>query len=88
MCLICIEYNKNKLTLDEAWKNLHEMYETIGEKHTWEVDYLVRYLKGTPDLGVKFTPDPTKSFECYADADYCCNWSNAFTEFDPSTAKS
>ena len=37
MCLICIEYNKNKLTLDEAWKNLHEMSETIGEKHVWEV---------------------------------------------------
>ena len=37
MCLICVEYNKNKLTLDEAWKNLHEMSEVIGEKHTWEV---------------------------------------------------
>ena len=37
MCLICIEYNKNKLTLDEAWRNLHEMYEVIGEDHTWEV---------------------------------------------------
>ena len=37
MCLICIEYNKNKLTLSEAWKNLHEMSETIGEKHVWEV---------------------------------------------------
>ena len=37
MCLICIEYNKNKLKLDEAWKNLHEMSEIIGEKHTWEV---------------------------------------------------
>ena len=37
MCLICIEYNKNKLRLDEAWNNLHEMSEQIGEKHTWEV---------------------------------------------------
>ena len=37
MCLICVEYNKKKLTLDEAWKNLHEMYDTIGEEHTWEV---------------------------------------------------
>jgi hypothetical protein len=37
MCLICVEYNKNKLRLEEAWKNLHEMYEVIGEEHTWEV---------------------------------------------------
>ena len=37
MCLICVEYNKNKLTLQEAWKNLHEMTEQIGEEHVWEV---------------------------------------------------
>jgi hypothetical protein len=37
MCLICVEYNRNKLTLNEAWKNLHEMTEVIGEDHTWEV---------------------------------------------------
>ena len=58
------------------------------QEHTWAVEYLVRYLKGTPELGVKFTPDPTKSFECYADADYCGNWSKAFADVDPSTAKS
>jgi len=37
MCLICVEYNKNKLRLEEAWKNLHEMCEVIGQEHTWEV---------------------------------------------------
>ena len=37
MCLICVEYNKNKLTLGEAGRNLHEMSEHIGENHTWEV---------------------------------------------------
>ena len=37
MCLICVEYNKKKLTLSEAWKNLHEMREQIGEEHAWEV---------------------------------------------------
>ena len=49
---------------------------------------MVRYLKGTPELGVKFTPDPTKIFECNADADYCGNWSKDFADVDPSTAKS
>ena len=37
MCLICIEYNKNKITFSAAWKNLHEMSEVIGEEHTWKV---------------------------------------------------
>ena len=37
MCLICVEYNKNKLTLEEAWRNLYEMTNEIGEEHTWEV---------------------------------------------------
>jgi len=37
MCLICVEFNKNKLRLEEAWRNLHEMTNEIGEEHTWEV---------------------------------------------------
>ena len=43
-------------------------------EHTKAIEYLVLYLKGTSDLGVQFTPNPNKSFECYADADYCGNW--------------
>ena len=37
MCLICVEYDKNKLRLEEAWRNLYEMTNEIGEEHTWEV---------------------------------------------------
>ena len=37
MCLICSSINKNQLTLNEAWKNLHEMYETIEEDHIGEI---------------------------------------------------
>ena len=37
MCLICVEFNKNKLRLEEAWRNLYEMTNQIGEEHTWEV---------------------------------------------------
>mgnify|MGYP003640455868 CR=1 FL=1 len=36
MCLICVEYSKNKLRLEEAWRNLYEMTNEIGEEHTWE----------------------------------------------------
>jgi len=37
MCLICVEYNKNKLILNEDWKNLHEMSDVVGDEHMWEV---------------------------------------------------
>ena len=33
MCLICTEYQKGKLTLNEAWNNLHEMKETMEPEH-------------------------------------------------------
>ena len=33
MCLICVEYQKGKLTVNEAWNNLNEMQETIDPEH-------------------------------------------------------
>ena len=33
MCLICTEYQKGKLTVNEAWNNLNEMQETIDPEH-------------------------------------------------------
>ena len=56
-------------------------------EHTNAIEYFVRYLKCTAELGVQFTPNTNKSFECYADTDYWGNWSKAFAETDPSTAK-
>ena len=42
MCLICIEYEKNKLTINEALKNLEEMKESVGEEHYDEIkDFLI-----------------------------------------------
>ena len=37
MCLICIEYNKNRLTLKEAWTNLGEMYHSLESDHRKKV---------------------------------------------------
>jgi hypothetical protein len=37
MCLICIEFQKGKLTVFEARKNLIEMYADVGFEHTLEV---------------------------------------------------
>ena len=33
MCIICIEYEKGKLSLREAFRNLNEIKELIGEEH-------------------------------------------------------
>ena len=33
MCLICVEYQKGKLTVNEAWQNLHEMQEIMESDH-------------------------------------------------------
>ena len=37
------------------------------EPHGEAILYLVRYLKRTRDLGIRFKPDPEKGFECYSD---------------------
>jgi hypothetical protein len=34
------------------------------QSHGEAILYLVRYLKKTRDIGLKFTPDPTKGFKC------------------------
>ncbi len=58
------------------------------QSHGKAIPYLVRYLKKTRDLGLKFKPDPKKGFECYCDANFSRNWNKAFAAVDPSTAKS
>ena len=56
--------------------------------HGEAILYLVRYLKKTRDIGLRFKPDTTKGFECYCDADFSGNWNREFAHNDPSTAKS
>ena len=52
------------------------------------MEYIASYLKGTLGLGISFKPNIFKSFEFFADADYCENWYRSFAEMDPFTAKS
>ncbi len=56
--------------------------------HGEAIIYLVRCLKQTRHLGLKFHPDPSKGFECYCDADFLGNWNRDHARIDPSTAKS
>lgn len=41
MCLICVEFQKGKLTVEEGWKNLSEMEDTISEEHKEEVEEML-----------------------------------------------
>lgn len=37
MCIICVEFQKQRLTFQEARRNLGEMVDSIGEDHAQEV---------------------------------------------------
>jgi|7_EtaG_2_1085326.scaffolds.fasta_scaffold188164_1 hypothetical protein len=37
MCLVCIEYAKQKLTIEEGIRNITEMKQEVGEEHFLEV---------------------------------------------------
>jgi len=41
MCLICAELSKNKLTVEEARRNLGEMYTDMTKDHVHEVLRLI-----------------------------------------------
>jgi len=56
--------------------------------HGEAIIYLVRYLMKSRDIGIRFSPDSSKGFECYCDADFAGNWNKTNAAHDPSTAKS
>jgi hypothetical protein len=58
------------------------------QSHGEAIRYLVRYLKKTRDIGLKFKPDPKKGFKGYCDTDFSGNWNREFAPIYPSTAKS
>jgi len=37
VCLICVEYDKDRLTIKEAWNNLGEMYYSLEPDHRTEI---------------------------------------------------
>ena len=49
MCLICDHIGKNKLKASEAWKNLKEMYDSLGDEHAEEVLDKIWFLQYEED---------------------------------------
>jgi hypothetical protein len=56
--------------------------------HGRAVKRIGRYLLGTRDKGIIMRPDPTRSVEVHADADFCGLFDPETAVFDPITAKS
>jgi hypothetical protein len=54
MCIICVEYEKNKLTITEAYRALHEMRKDLSEEHVQEImikldaDWWIQWLENMP----------------------------------------
>ena len=47
MCIVCIEFQKGKLTVFEAKRNLTEIYIDVGSKHILEA---LKIIEETEDL--------------------------------------
>jgi len=43
MCLICVEYEKSKLSLREAYRNFGEMRPSLTPEHALEVESMLDY---------------------------------------------
>jgi len=41
MCIICVDFNKGSLTIDEAFRNLREMKEVLPDEHYDDVVALI-----------------------------------------------
>lgn len=54
MCIICVEYEKDKLTITEAYRALHEMRKDLSEEHVQEImikldaDWWIQWLENMP----------------------------------------
>ena len=48
--------------------------------HEQAVKRIVRYLKRTKDEGLILRPDPSKSLECYVDADFAGAWNQEYSD--------
>ena len=53
--------------------------------HGKTIIYLVRYLMRSRDIRIRFSPNPSKGFECYCDANFAGNWNKAVAAHYPSS---
>ena len=59
MCMICVDFQRDKMTSFEARRALGEMREKIGPEHTKEVEELLKKADEQGRDGSVKDPDPT-----------------------------
>ncbi len=57
MCLICVDFQKQKMTTQDARRALREMASSLGEEHAKEVREMIR-KKELDDAANKNDPTP------------------------------
>ena len=70
---------------------VHQAARFVGSpkvEHGKALKWLGRYLAGTKEQGIIYTPDNDQSFELYVDASFSGNWDPKDAEWDPDTARS
>jgi hypothetical protein len=58
------------------------------QTHAIAVRYIVKYLAGTKEKGLRLTPNAKQSFECYIDASHAGDWKQQSAADNPTMAKS
>jgi hypothetical protein len=53
-------------TVQQAARYTHD----LRASHTVAIKRILRYIKGTKDKGIYFTPDGTEKIDCYVDSDF------------------
>ena len=80
-----------KSTRPDISYTMHQYYHLSQDpraSHRYVIIYLVKYLKATRTQGITLDTEGKKSFEVYADANFCGNWHQTTANDNPSTAKS
>ncbi|KAL7460275.1 hypothetical protein ACHAXS_000738 [Conticribra weissflogii] len=80
----------DQFTRPDIMYSTHQIakYSNDPHKHGEAILYLVKYLKQTKNLGLKFKPNPKQGFDCFCDEDFSGNWNKLLATMDPSTDKS
>ena len=53
MCILCVEFEKGKLTLQETLRNLNEMLSTLEEEHINEIVKMLEDFKKNNNKDIK-----------------------------------
>ena len=64
MCMICVDYERQKISLKAAYQHLQEMREDIGEEHAEEVEAMLEH-----DFSIQIEENVAKAREVDSEED-------------------